>query len=227
MASLGKMLKDEIQRLARREASGLIRPLKQENIKLKKAVAALKRETKALAQAQSKGSRVASAAPASAAATPAGDPVVVTSRNVRSLRNRHKLTQAQSAKLLGVSGQAVYTWEKKGGRITMRSAPLAAFVKAQAMSKEEVREALGIPAPKRGRKPSKKKATPKKKAAKKKAAKKKVTKKKATTKKATRKTATKKKATKKKVTRKKVASKKKVAKKKPGRKPGRKPAKKG
>jgi len=58
------------------------------------------------------------------------------------LRRRLDLTQVEFGRLMGVSGQAVLNWERKGSRVRMRSANLAALAGIQKMGKREARRRL-------------------------------------------------------------------------------------
>jgi DNA-binding transcriptional regulator YiaG len=68
----------------------------------------------------------------------------ITSRNVKSLRNRLGLTASAFARLLGVTMHWVYLYEHKAGVLKMRKATLAAFLAAKAMTAKEARAKLGI-----------------------------------------------------------------------------------
>ena len=66
----------------------------------------------------------------------------LTSRGVRALRRRLRLSQAQFAALLGVSAQAVYLWESKGGQLQFRDESETALRDVQNISASEARERL-------------------------------------------------------------------------------------
>lgn len=63
---------------------------------------------------------------------------------VRKLRAKLGLTQAEFAKLAGVSGLTVYKWEKADGRINPRGRALAGLAKVMGMGKREAKRALSI-----------------------------------------------------------------------------------
>ena len=61
---------------------------------------------------------------------------------VRKLRAKLGLTQAEFAKLAGVSGLTVYKWEKSAGRIKPRDRALAGLAKVMGMGKREAKKAV-------------------------------------------------------------------------------------
>jgi DNA-binding transcriptional regulator YiaG len=63
---------------------------------------------------------------------------------VRKLRAKLGLTQAEFAKLAGVSGLTVYKWEKSDGRINPRGRALAGLARVMRMGKREAKKALAI-----------------------------------------------------------------------------------
>lgn len=131
MPNIAKILKDEIQRLARKEVNQAVAPLKQSNASLKKSIqeykqriAALEKERKKLAAYIGKNrGQTHDSVPKQGA-----DGFQITGKQVRSLRGRLGISQMQLAKLIGVSGNIVTIWENKPGRLHIR--------------KSEVREAL-------------------------------------------------------------------------------------
>jgi DNA-binding XRE family transcriptional regulator len=61
---------------------------------------------------------------------------------VRSLRGRLGLSQSDLAVLLGVTGQSVYQWERKGGSLKLREKTKTALQRARQMGKREARAEL-------------------------------------------------------------------------------------
>ncbi len=61
---------------------------------------------------------------------------------VRKVRTRLGLTQADCAKLAGVSTRTVSKWEKDPGRITLQARTLAAFASIRGMGKRDAQRAL-------------------------------------------------------------------------------------
>ncbi len=138
MADIGKALKDEIARIAKREANSLL------SVHIK-TIRGLKREFAALKKQMPKPVRQAAAtAPGTAGDQPSGRNRWFTGGGVKGLRMRLKLSQADFARLCGVSANAVGLWENaKPGKLNLRSATREALTKVRAMSPAGVRKALG------------------------------------------------------------------------------------
>jgi DNA-binding transcriptional regulator YiaG len=166
MPNLSQILKAEIARLSRKEIRASVAPLRKLNFTLKRTVAELKKKVAAL---ESSGKRLATMQSEirektneSAVAQVADGKLRVTSKTIKSLRNKLGLSQESFAALLGVSGQSVYIMERKGGKLRLRSATLAKFTSLRGIGKREALrrvEELGkamVTKP-RGRKQSKKK----------------------------------------------------------------------
>jgi DNA-binding transcriptional regulator YiaG len=114
---------------------------------LRRDVAELKRQVAELKRLLRDVRKVATAprAAAESVAVDAGDTVPrirPTSPMVRKLRAKLGLTQAEFAKLAGVSGLTVYKWEKSAGRINPRGRALAGLAKVMGMGKREAKKAL-------------------------------------------------------------------------------------
>lgn len=114
MPNLAAVLKQEIRRLARKEAKALTAPLRSMVARQRKSVAALK----ALVAAQ--GNEIGRLkalmkAPGAPPGPRVPDEVVRNTRwrkdTVRAIRNSLGLSQAEFAELVGVSVNAVYQWE--------------------------------------------------------------------------------------------------------------------
>ena len=144
MPNIAKVLKDEIKRLARREINITITPLKVSNAALKKLVhehkqeiSALKKENKRLAMLLGKiHGPVHDNAPKLK-----DDGFTITGRQVRSLRGRLGISQAQLAKLIGVCDNIVSIWENKPGRLQLRKPGIRkALSDLKGMKRREVLE---------------------------------------------------------------------------------------
>src|SRR5512139_3684200 len=140
MPNIAKVLREEIQRLARRQARAELRPVRRDNVRLKKTVADLRRQLAALNRTSRE--LVKKVAPLAAiketeAATEKAAKLRPTSKSLKNLRARLGLTQAQFGKLLGVSGQAVVQWGSREGRIRMRQRTLSALAGIQTIGKRE------------------------------------------------------------------------------------------
>lgn len=144
MPSFAALLKDEMRRIAKREVRAMIAVLRKDNARLKRTAAEHKRR---LAELEKSVGRLASeTAPIRAEAARATQEELqkarITPRVIRNLRKRLGLSQAQFAKLVGVSGQSVYYWEHKEGRLTLREETKAAIMQARKLGVREARRRL-------------------------------------------------------------------------------------
>jgi DNA-binding transcriptional regulator YiaG len=157
MSTLVSCLKSEIVRLARKEIKAAVDPLRKPSSAARTAIADIKRRVadleKELRRVNGVLSKVQSAqpcqpcppCPSEPAESAASDVKMrITSRNVKSLRNRLGLTPPAFAKLLGVTTKWVYIYEDKAGVLKMRAGTLAAFLAAKAMTAKEARAKLGV-----------------------------------------------------------------------------------
>lgn len=79
------------------------------------------------------------------------------SKGIVSLRKRLKLSQAELGKLAGVTSQAVALWERRNGRLKLRTTTTAKLQEIRAMGARAVKKALadmGYVKGRRGRKPA-------------------------------------------------------------------------
>lgn len=149
MPDIGKALRDEIARIAKREAAKLvaeqnktIRTLKQDIAAVKKSAAKPPRKSAPAAApaatAQTDADKNAPAAPAKTAGKPR-----FTADSIKKLRARLGLSQVEFAKLCGVSANSVGNWETAGkGRLDLRPSNLEALAKVRAMRPAKARQAL-------------------------------------------------------------------------------------
>ena len=146
MPNIAKMLKQEISRLARKEAKALVGPARKPTAGLRRAVAALKRRIAALERAtrqlQVLASKIGTASPGAGAAADAGQKARITAKGMRSLRRKLGLSQGDMGKLVGVTRQAVVNLEKKPGGLKVRSATRAAILAARGMGAREAQKRL-------------------------------------------------------------------------------------
>lgn len=144
MPNIAKVLKQEISRIARKEARAAVAPLRKPHGRARIDIAGLKRRVALLEQANKQlQDRLAQCgdAPAAAATEPSGKGWI-SGKGVRSLRKRLGLLQAEFATLVGVSTQAVHTWESKPGLLRLRKAPKAAVLAARSLGAREARKRL-------------------------------------------------------------------------------------
>lgn len=140
MANLNVVLKDEINRIARKVVRPLVQSVKSSSAtyrrsiaQLKKDVLTLRRELGALRRSAA-ASRAESKGPAAEVAA-----VRFSGRSVVSQRKRLGLSAADFARLLDVTGQTVYNWEK-GKR--PRSAQVAALGALRSIGRREAQQRL-------------------------------------------------------------------------------------
>ena len=161
MSTFAKSFKDEVTRLARKEAKTAIAPIRKPSgatrsalADLKRRVAFLEKETRRLAALLAK--------------CPQPEPVTkpVSSRNwisgkgVRSLRQKLGLSQEAFAQLVGVTPNCICLWECKPGMLRMREATKAAVFAVRQLGAREAKQKLAEMAPvkkaRKGRKAGKK-----------------------------------------------------------------------
>ena len=155
MPNIAKVLREEIQRLAKRQVRAELLPLRRDTVRLKKTAADLRRQLAALARTNRdlvKKVTPVVAVKETEAAVERASKLRPTSKSLKNLRARLGLTQTQFGKLLGVSGQAVVHWASKQGRVRMRKTTLSALAALQKIGKRDAwRKLEEMVAPKSGR----------------------------------------------------------------------------
>ena len=137
--NLNTVLVAAITRGAAKVTRKPIAALRADVAELKRQVAELKRLVRALQKDSPQ--RVADV-PAQETGDGKATGIRPTGPMVRKLRAKLGLTQAEFAKLVGVSSLTVSKWEQAEGRIAMRSRTLAALAAVRGMGKREVAAAL-------------------------------------------------------------------------------------
>ncbi|MFZ4395842.1 MAG: helix-turn-helix domain-containing protein [Kiritimatiellia bacterium] len=143
MSNLAKTLKDEIARIARKEAKQAVAPFRKPTTSARRTFADLKRRVVTL---EKESRRLA----ALLAKVPQPEPVEVSAKakgwisgkGVRSLRQKLGLSQEAFAKLVGVSSQGVYQWERKPGMLRLREATKAAVMAVRGLGAREAKARL-------------------------------------------------------------------------------------
>ncbi len=145
MPDIAKVLREEIQRLARREIKAAIAYLKKDNATLKRTAADHKRRLSQLEKdskyllPQAKKFRETVVKPPDVEVEKAR----ITAKMIKSIRGRLGLSQATLAKILKVATNTVLLWEQKEGRLTFRNLETkAAIVSLRGMTKAEVAKLL-------------------------------------------------------------------------------------
>ncbi len=143
MPNVQQVLREEIRRLARKEARDEAAAVKKDTVRLKRDVAQLKRDIEDL----QRDNRVLrqTLKRVTDAQVPDQDELQnmrITGKMIRKLRDRLKLTQADLAQLMNVSPQSVYQWERKEGSIRMRIATRVALQRVRQMGVREAQAEL-------------------------------------------------------------------------------------
>ena len=145
MPNIMKALKDEIIRLARKESKSVATPLSKSSTGNRKACADLKKRVAQLEQAcrglQDQVAKLIAAQPPAPVEEPAA-PARITGKGVRSLRRKLKISQDALAKLLYVSPNSVYKWEKTSGALQMRKATRTVWLAVRDIGAAEAKQRL-------------------------------------------------------------------------------------
>ena len=161
MSTFAKTFKDEVTRLARKEAKAAVAPIRKPSganrsalADLKRRVAALEKETRHLAALLTK---IPQPEPVAA---PVNRKNWISGKGVRSLRQKLGLSQEAFAKLVGVTPNCICLWECKPGMLRMRETTKAAVFAVRQLGAREAKQKLAEMAPvkkaKKGRKAGKK-----------------------------------------------------------------------
>jgi len=145
MSNIVKVLKAEIARISRKEARSATQGIGKSNTWLRKVVADLKKRMLSL---EKENERLAATLKKYYVESPQkldqeeSKKARFTSRGIRSLRNKLRLSQADFGKLLGTTSHAVYLWEKKAGVLSLRDKTKAAILSIRGLRAKEAREKL-------------------------------------------------------------------------------------
>lgn len=145
MRQIARFLKKEIIRLARKEARVGVLAVKKECASLKAQLRELSAMLAAMEKSRMPARGVDSRAVASDPVAPKSA-VRFNSQALKSLRRRLGVSQRQMGQLVGVSAQAVYLWEAKGGSLRLRKDTRRALLKLKASSRRDVAQLLAAPA---------------------------------------------------------------------------------
>jgi DNA-binding transcriptional regulator YiaG len=145
MSNIVKVLKAEIARISKKEAKSATQGIGKSNTWLRKVVADLKKrvvllekENKHLVMAMKKY-QVESP---QKAVQEEGKKARFTSKGIRSLRRKLRLSQLEFGKLVGATTHAVYLWEKKTDALNLRDKTKAALLSIRGLGAREAREKL-------------------------------------------------------------------------------------
>ncbi len=144
MPNVAKLLKDEIERLARKEIRKTTDALHKENMALRRALSELKRRLETLEKADKKPARtkIESRPEMETEKTAETSNARFSGKTIRNLRQKWSITQGELASLVGVSSQAVYQWERKDGRLRLRNSTYEALMALRPLGARDVRKRL-------------------------------------------------------------------------------------
>jgi DNA-binding transcriptional regulator YiaG len=145
MPNIAKVLKDEIQRIAKKEIKTSASELHKSNVSLKKTLADLRRQIASMKQEvrQLKKFQGKQAKAEPQVTSEAAEKLRFSAKGIRSLRSKLKLSQADFAKLVGVSSLAVYQWERKEGKLALRQATKSKLAEIRSLGRKEALGRLG------------------------------------------------------------------------------------
>ena len=137
MPNLVAVLKDEIRRLARKEIRLQMGATRRAAVQHRREIAKLKKQLRlqerVVAALKAKGEEPSREQPSEHTGIPDGSRF--SARSVRAQRRRLKLSAAQYGKLVGVTAQTVYLWER--GKVRPGKAQFAALIEARGLTRRE------------------------------------------------------------------------------------------
>ena len=145
MSHVVMILKAEIARISKREAKSATQAIGKSNTWLRKVVADLKKRVLVL---EKENKRLVATVKKYQVAQPEkveqveAKKVRFSSRGIRVLRKKLRLSQADFGKLLGTTTHAVYLWEKKTGALNLRDKTKTAILSIRGLGAREAKEKL-------------------------------------------------------------------------------------
>ena len=137
MPNIATVLKEEIRRLAKKEAKSQVAPLRKTTTQHRRDIAALKRELREQERRNAKLEKALARGMTAGASAPRVDTAPRFSPTwLAKHRAKLGLSAADYAKLVGVSGLTIYNWEK--GKTRPRTAQLEALAVVRGMGKRQV-----------------------------------------------------------------------------------------
>jgi DNA-binding transcriptional regulator YiaG len=144
MPNLAATLKEEIRRLARKEIRVQIGATRRAAVQHRKEIAKLKKQLgtqeRAIAAMRTKAAGPVKQVPEDEV-IPAGSRF--SSRSVKAQRKRLKLSAAEYGKLVGVSAQTIYLWER--GEVRPGKVQLANLIAVRGIGRREAADKLAKP----------------------------------------------------------------------------------
>jgi len=142
MPNIGLVLKEEIARLAKKEARRLLGPVAGQFIELKKTVSELKRKVASLETKVEKLEKKTDGTPKGIKLPPQEklEKSRLGSSNISKLRAKLDLSRGEMALLLGVSQNSIFLWEK--GDAKPREAAKAKIIALRTLGRRKARKML-------------------------------------------------------------------------------------
>lgn len=151
MPNFNKLFQEEVRRLAKKETKDELARLTKSNVELRRSLSDLKKKFADLQKAVRAGGSGGKAARETTEEAEGGegpDRTRISSKTIRTLRQRLGLTQAEFAKLVGVTGQSIYQWESKEGQLRFRGGAKERINAVKSIGAREARkrlDAMNIP----------------------------------------------------------------------------------
>jgi DNA-binding transcriptional regulator YiaG len=143
MSNIAQVLREEIRRLAKREAKAIGAPLKKDIVRQKKIAVQLRRDVKQLKR--DNGLLMASERrrqQAQPVITAEGGKARLTAKGIRAMRRKLGISQAAFGKLVGVSTVIVGIWEKKEGALRLKDKTRAGILSLRGIGAREAKKRL-------------------------------------------------------------------------------------
>ena len=144
MPDIAKVLKDEVSRISRRETNKAIASVSRPAAGLRRTAADLKRRVAQLEkELRSLRKTIDGLTKAHPPAVPdTADKARITAKGMRSMRRRLRLSGQAFARLLGITPQVVYGWEKASGPLRMRRTTRAVILAVRGIGAREAQKRL-------------------------------------------------------------------------------------
>ncbi|HVO89823.1 MAG TPA: helix-turn-helix transcriptional regulator [Casimicrobiaceae bacterium] len=139
MPNVAGVFKEEMSRVARKEIRSITASLKKSSAQYRRVIAALRRDVAKLQQSVRSLERKQGKAHSNGEAEQATH-VRFVAKGLRSQRERLGLSADAYAKLLGVSAQSIYNWER--GVARPRASQIASIAALRALGKREAKARL-------------------------------------------------------------------------------------
>jgi DNA-binding transcriptional regulator YiaG len=143
MPNIGTVLREEITRLSRKESRSQVDPTRRACAQQRKEIAVLKRQVAQLERQVSLLARRVPGTPPAVTSESADKRVRFTAKGLRAQRNRLGLSAADFGRLLGVSAQSIYNWEREEAH--PRGAQLSKLAAMRGIGKREAAQRLQRP----------------------------------------------------------------------------------